>query len=39
MSEVVDIFSLPNRDIIFEFTLAKGEKGLQAIDLKTIYKY
>lgn len=39
MAEVVDIFSLPNRDIIFEFTLAKGEKGLQAIDLKTIYKY
>ncbi len=39
MAEVVDIFSLPNRDIIFEFTLAKGDKGLQAIDLKTIYKY
>ena len=39
MAEVVDIFSLPNRDIIFEFTLAKGDKGLQAIDVKTVYKY
>lgn len=39
MSEAVDINSLPNRDIILEFTLSKGEKGYQAVDLKLIHHY
>jgi len=39
MNEIVDVTTLPNRDIIFEFTLAKGDKGFQAIDVKVIYRY
>lgn len=39
MSEAVDIHSLPNRDIVLEFTIAKGEKGFQAVDLKLVYHY
>ena len=39
MSEIVDVGTLPNRDIIFEFTLTKSEKGYVATDLKITYKY
>ncbi len=31
--------NLPSRDYIFEFTLAEGEKGYVAADIKLIYKY
>ncbi|MCL2065063.1 MAG: NYN domain-containing protein [Candidatus Cloacimonetes bacterium] len=37
--EIVDINTLPNRDTMFEFTIGKWEKGLQALDVKAIYKY
>ena len=39
MSEAVDIFSLPNRDYIFEFKVIKGDKGLQATDVKLLHRY
>ena len=39
MAESVDIHSLPNRDMIFEFTIAEWAKGLQAVDVKVVYKY
>ncbi len=32
-----DISQLPSRDIIFEFDLTKGEKGLQASNITTVY--
>ncbi len=32
-----DISQLPSRDIIFEFDLSKGEKGLQASNITTVY--
>jgi uncharacterized LabA/DUF88 family protein len=39
LSHLVEVYTLPNRDVIFEFTLEKNEKGTQAIDLKVVYKY
>jgi uncharacterized LabA/DUF88 family protein/cold shock CspA family protein len=39
ISNIVDVHTLPNRDVIFEFTLEKNEKGTQAIELKVAYKY
>ncbi|MCL2064641.1 MAG: NYN domain-containing protein [Candidatus Cloacimonetes bacterium] len=39
MLEAVDINTLPNRDTIFEFTIGKWDKGLQAVDVKAVYKY
>ena len=39
MLEATDINTLPNRDTIFEFTIGKWDKGLQAIDVKAVCKY
>ena len=39
MMEAVDTNTLPNRDTIFEFTIAKWDKGLQAVDVKAVCKY
>ena len=39
LSNQIDAYSLPNRDVIFEFTLEKSDKGTQALDVKVIYKY
>ena len=39
MSDIVETSSLPNREIVFEFSLEKGEKGYQASDVKVVYKY
>lgn len=33
----IDISNLPSRDLIFEFDLTKGEKGLQATNIKQVY--
>ncbi len=32
-----DIGHLPSRDLIFEFDLAQGEKGIQAVNIKKLY--
>lgn len=32
-----DIGHLPSRDLIFEFDLAQGEKGVQAVNIKKLY--
>ena len=39
LSNQIDAYLLPNRDVIFEFTLEKSDKGTQALDVKVIYKY
>jgi len=39
LPENVPASSLPNREQIFEFKLAQGEKGLQAVNIKPIYHY
>jgi uncharacterized LabA/DUF88 family protein len=39
MSAIVDVHTLPNRDVIFEFVIDKNEKGVQATQLKAVYKY
>lgn len=37
--EEVDVNTLPNRERIFEFDLIDSDKGLQAINVKTVYHY
>ncbi len=37
LPDITDVSALPNREIIFEFVLTTGEKGLQATDIKQIH--
>jgi len=36
-SQSIDISKMPSRDLIFEFDLTKGEKGMQATNITQIY--